>query len=424
MVEVASIHGYARASVSRVVESASVSKATFYEHFRDREDCFLAAYRTVLEEVERSNGRRRFESVEQGLASLLSWASSDPALARLLLIECYAGPPSVRSNHHQLLLDTERAAIDGSDCLRLPTGALQGGISAVVASALMNDDGADLESFLPALTVWLRCYEPASGVDPWDDWKWITLGQQFVASLPDPPITPTTTAGASRYPNRPRLPRGRSAASVAFSAEDRRRRLLYATAEVVALRGYPDTRVADIVAAAGVTRSAFYSHFASKLDAFVAVLKNSLRESVAHAAAQFFLEEEWPERVWAGLEAFLRYFGQYPDAAHLGTVEIYAAGKPALQQAEKNRSAFTLFLADGYRQNEWAAGLSDITSAAIAGAIEAVLRRQLLLGQGHRALELMPQCAYIALTPFIGCDSASKLVVAKSTGDHLAMQIA
>src|SRR5262245_41468079 len=39
--------GYADASVADVIELAGVSRRTFYEHFRDKEDCFLTAYEVL-----------------------------------------------------------------------------------------------------------------------------------------------------------------------------------------------------------------------------------------------------------------------------------------------------------------------------------------------------------------------------------------
>src|SRR4051794_32391335 len=41
--------GYARTTVADVIERAGVSRKTFYEHFRDKETCFLAAYDTGVE---------------------------------------------------------------------------------------------------------------------------------------------------------------------------------------------------------------------------------------------------------------------------------------------------------------------------------------------------------------------------------------
>lgn len=40
-------HGFAAASLSDVIARAGVSRKTFYEHFTDKEDCFLQAYDAV-----------------------------------------------------------------------------------------------------------------------------------------------------------------------------------------------------------------------------------------------------------------------------------------------------------------------------------------------------------------------------------------
>jgi AcrR family transcriptional regulator len=53
MVAAAARHGYAKASVARVIAQAGVSRATFYEQFADREECFLAAYRDVAARADR-----------------------------------------------------------------------------------------------------------------------------------------------------------------------------------------------------------------------------------------------------------------------------------------------------------------------------------------------------------------------------------
>jgi len=43
--------GYAEASVADVIEIAGVSRKTFYEHFRDKEDCFLKAYEVLSDRL-------------------------------------------------------------------------------------------------------------------------------------------------------------------------------------------------------------------------------------------------------------------------------------------------------------------------------------------------------------------------------------
>jgi AcrR family transcriptional regulator len=57
------------------------------------------------------------------------------------------------------------------------------------------------------------------------------------------------------------------------TAADTRERLLQAAAEVFAARGYDGTRVADIAAAAGMSKGAMYAHFSSKADLLVDALR-------------------------------------------------------------------------------------------------------------------------------------------------------
>jgi AcrR family transcriptional regulator len=65
----------------------------------------------------------------------------------------------------------------------------------------------------------------------------------------------------------------------------RRARLLDATAELVAERGFHAVGIADIGAAAGVSGSAIYRHFSSKHEILVALLDNVVDGLLAQATA-------------------------------------------------------------------------------------------------------------------------------------------
>jgi AcrR family transcriptional regulator len=402
MTQTVAKRGYLGASIAQVTAAAGVARATFYEHFHDREECFLAAYREAVEVLEGIRAQAASPDTDPyaTLAALIDATFADRARARLLLIEALAGPPGLRRAHQRLLLAAEQELLSGPGWrLRMPPAALQGGLVAVLGDALVDQRTPSIHQLLPELGAWLRSYAGGVEAADWEEPAWDDVGRCLAA----PPAPRNATLGTL-------LPRGRNALSVAASAAHRRQRILAAICEVAADEGYAATTVADIVAAARVTRGAFYSHFHCKQDAFLAALTQSLQESVAAAAGRFFLGESWPERVWMGLEAFLSYIAQHPHAAHLGIVEIYAAGEPALKRARENRLAFTLFLADGYQQTEAAGRLPALCSEAIAGALEAILRRQLLAGRCHRSLELLPQCAYVALAPFIGPRPAWKFI--------------
>lgn len=64
-----------------------------------------------------------------------------------------------------------------------------------------------------------------------------------------------------------------------------RERLLEATAQLVAARGFHAVAITDIGAAAGVTGSAIYRHFASKQDLLVALLDRVVDDLLAGARA-------------------------------------------------------------------------------------------------------------------------------------------
>jgi AcrR family transcriptional regulator len=92
--------GYAAATIDEIVRHAGVSKKTFYEHFRDKEDCFIAAYEAASDELyERVRVAQRDPSVgwlertRAGVRAYLRWLAGDPALARVFLIEVAAAGP-------------------------------------------------------------------------------------------------------------------------------------------------------------------------------------------------------------------------------------------------------------------------------------------------------------------------------------------
>jgi len=69
-----------------------------------------------------------------------------------------------------------------------------------------------------------------------------------------------------------------------------RARLLEAAGDLFAVRGYDDTTIDDICLAAGRARGAFYVHFRSRSDVFLAALRADgarprlLLDALAHAA--------------------------------------------------------------------------------------------------------------------------------------------
>jgi AcrR family transcriptional regulator len=100
--------GYAATTIDDIVGGAGVSKKTFYDHFRDKEDCFLAAYEAAADELfERVRAAQRepegwLERTRAGIAAYLRWLAAEPALARVFLIEVAAAGPEALACRERL----------------------------------------------------------------------------------------------------------------------------------------------------------------------------------------------------------------------------------------------------------------------------------------------------------------------------------
>jgi AcrR family transcriptional regulator len=99
MAETTAERGYAATSVAQVIERAGVSSTTYYELFRDKEDCFLAVVREIIAQatvvVTEAYGRRGddLDLVSDAIRSLLELFAEQPAQARLLFLECRSSTP-------------------------------------------------------------------------------------------------------------------------------------------------------------------------------------------------------------------------------------------------------------------------------------------------------------------------------------------
>jgi AcrR family transcriptional regulator len=415
MVAAAAEHGYAGATVARVVELAEVSRATFYQHFSSREDCFGAAYLHGLERFTRavragasgSDPRRRPEAV---LDALLAALDGDPAAARLILVEGLATPPALRREHEELIarVDGEIAGFLDSQpadgALQIPATALLGGVGEVLATRSLQGGLGDLPRLRQDLGRWLDAYRLPVGMRPLPQRHWQQLGS-FARSVRPP---------AAAVP--PLLPRGLSALPPVEAAAHRRERILRAAVRLIAEEGVAAASVARIASVARVPRAAFYSHFESREEALLAAQREGMQEALAAAAAAYGPKAPWPQRVLDSLRAFLAHVAEHPFRAQLEFVESYAAGRAATEHRQENRAVFALFLEEGYHQSPRGAALPRFCSEAIGAAVFALMRSRVVAGKTDRLLSLAPATGYTILAPFIGPQEAAAQVQAWSPG--------
>jgi AcrR family transcriptional regulator len=99
--------GYAAVTLADIVKHAKVSRRVFYANFESKEQCFLAAFDVVLthlhelvaEAVDGVGGWR-----QQAIAATratLAFLSSEPDLARLVLVESRGAGPAVTARFNE-----------------------------------------------------------------------------------------------------------------------------------------------------------------------------------------------------------------------------------------------------------------------------------------------------------------------------------
>ncbi|GAA0830766.1 hypothetical protein GCM10009525_31050 [Streptosporangium amethystogenes subsp. fukuiense] len=115
-----------------------------------------------------------------------------------------------------------------------------------------------------------------------------------------------------------------------------RDRLIQAMLLLVAARGYAATTVPDVIAAARVSRNAFYANFHDKEDCFLALCERDLPgvvETILSAAEG--TGHDWVAAVRRGLHAYLRWWQDRPEYARAYFVELPAAGRRAMEQRDR-----------------------------------------------------------------------------------------
>lgn len=207
-----------------------------------------------------------------------------------------------------------------------------------------------------------------------------------------------------------KLPPGRHLVPRDFVAQNQRERMLLATAELVAERGYQKTTIELIAKTARVALSTFYEQFTSKEDCFLAafdVAAARLRLRLEAAAGE---GETWRERLRPALAELLRFVVEEPDTAMTLIVDGRAACPPALLRRDEALDRFASCLDTQVRAElpDGEAPPSAIAAAGIVGGIEALLYSRINRGETDGIESLLPSLMYFAVLPYEGQAVASE----------------
>jgi AcrR family transcriptional regulator len=156
--------GYEQVTVRHVIERAKTSRATFYKHFEDREDCFAQAHHDAAEWLYRRliGVARRQPTWRAGLraamAELLEFCANQPRIARALFVEVHAAGERALGQRRELMerlsraLDSARREIPSRQAPPPVTSSfIVGAIDGLVCAKLMEGEAERAPEMLPGL---------------------------------------------------------------------------------------------------------------------------------------------------------------------------------------------------------------------------------------------------------------------------------
>jgi AcrR family transcriptional regulator len=386
MVATVAEKGYEATTVADLVKLSGVSRSAFYRHYDDKQACFLAAVESLVgptldklgEDVSAPPGVERARQAFEGLFRLIV---EQPAAAKMCIVEVYAaGPEGAALVDRSMDQATElavRMLAQVPEREGLPpelVRAIVGGIQKTIHKRLYRGQEEELLDLVPQL------------------WDWL-----FSYPVPPGPLKATRRRVVKAVPFAER--QGQSSPP---------ERLLRALAAVVAEKGYPDTTVAEIVERASTSQRTFYEHFKNKEDAIVAALDSGSAHMLAAALPAFRRAPDWPHAVHDTQEAMFRWGAEEPEYARLGGVEMYAAGKRALDQREIVTEGMEGLLAPGY---ELKPETPPIAAEAIGGALYSLLYDHVNKKGPETLPDLVPTLVYVTLAPFLEAKDAYEVAV-------------
>jgi AcrR family transcriptional regulator len=379
--------GYEATRVADLVELSGISRSAFYRQFADKQECFLAAAEeliqpsvAIMERAERaSSGEDR---MREAVEAFLRLVASQPAAARMCFVEIYAVGPEAVALVERGLDTFERFAsaqfeqIAGREGMpRDMVRAMIGGLQKVVHKRLYRDEPEVLLDLAPQICDWWLSYPPPN----------------------------RSLEGPKRRRSSQKTFEQRQAHD---SPADR---VLRALAATVAEKGYLGATVAEIVDRASTSQRTFYENFANKEEALLAALDTGSARMLAKTLPAFRRAQNWQQAVRMAYDEMFSFGHEEPEYSRLGAVEMYAAGKRALETRDTIMQGLEALLAPGY---ELAPATPAIAAEAIGGAIYALVYDHVRAKGPESLPELVPMATYITLAPFLGAEEACELATA------------
>ncbi len=176
------------------------------------------------------------------------------------------------------------------------------------------------------------------------------------------------------------------------------------------------TTIADIVAAASVSRTTFYKCFEDKRDCFDATIASALGRFQAVAEASHTAADPPPEAVRRATLAVLDLMAAQPALAQLLSADAVSVDPTVIEHYR----ALVLPALEELWERAAGAPVPKHSSPGLAfGRAQLLIFHEIAAGRAARLPELRPEIVYLAVAPWAGHDEAlsqARLAAAEDEG--------
>jgi AcrR family transcriptional regulator len=161
--ELTAVRGYEATKIADIVRRAAVARKTLYDNFDGKEDLFLSAVGSTLNEMrvvveegcKRANGARE-DGIVAGLEALLDYIAEHPAASRMCMVEAISATPSSArlydASMHDFVDLLRSGAPDGADLPQTIEESLVGGVAWILQLQIRRGEAEGARELLPELS--------------------------------------------------------------------------------------------------------------------------------------------------------------------------------------------------------------------------------------------------------------------------------
>jgi len=187
-----------------------------------------------------------------------------------------------------------------------------------------------------------------------------------------------------------------------------REKLYWALMIELAEKGYSEMALEGPLLDAGVSAAELEAEFADKDGCLFAAYDHVTELMLATVTRSCDPEEEWPQRVKAGLGALLEAIAREPEMARAMTRAFPGIRPSAYKRYVELLERFVPFVREGREYSTVDEELPREVELLAVGAAEAIIFGEVDAGRAERLPRMMPEVLFSLLVPFMGPERATE----------------